>query len=130
MVTPEAARSLESAREVFIATFDADGAPGTVPMWFVLIDGRVYVTTGSDSRKAHKLRADPRARLAVGSRDGPALAGTVRFASDPAVFRRASDALFAKYEGYWTDAERLVRGWERGRSVLLEVTPDPEPGEG
>ena len=129
-MTPDVAGALESGREVFITTFDAGGAPGTVPVWFVLIDGRVYVTTGPDSRKAHKLRADPRARLAVGSRDGPALAWSVRFASDPTVFRRASDALFAKYEGYWTEADRLVRGWERGRSVLLELTPDYEPGEG
>ena len=128
-MTPEAARALKSARETFITTFDTDGTPGTVPVWLVVIDGRVYVTTGPDSRKARKLRVDHRARLAVGARDGPALAGTVRFVTEPAVFRQAADALFAKYEGYWTDADRLVRGWEGGRSVLLEITPDPEGSE-
>lgn len=129
-MTPEVTRALQSAREVFITTFDADGKPGTVPIWFALIEGRVYVTTGPDSRKVRKLRADPRVRLTVGSRDGPPLAGTVRFVTDPTVFRQAAGALFAKYEGYWTDADRLVRGWERGRSVLLEITPDPEPSPG
>ena len=110
---------------MYITTYDATGVPGTVPVWFVYEQGKVFISTGPGTLKAKKIRANPRVRLALGARDGPAFDGTARFTSDRATCDMAARGLSEKYQGYWGDPTRLARSIAQGRErVLLEITPE------
>jgi PPOX class probable F420-dependent enzyme len=46
------------------ATYRANGTEVATPVWFVLVDGTLYVFTASDSGKVKRLRRSSRARIA------------------------------------------------------------------
>ena len=123
MVTPELQQALKSEREVYVTTYTQEGKPGTVPTWFVSDGERVYITTMPTSKKAEKIRVNPRIRLRVGSRQGPALEGTARFATEPEVWRRVAALFYTKYHPRWNTVEETRSAWEQGNRVLVEVTP-------
>ena len=67
----ELTRAIDESREVYITTFDSDGRPGTVPVWFDHHAGRFYISTYLDSLKVRKIARNPAVRLAFGRRTGP-----------------------------------------------------------
>lgn len=42
-----------------LGTTNADGSPHLTPIWFLYDDGRIYLPTGSGSRKVRNVRARP-----------------------------------------------------------------------
>jgi deazaflavin-dependent oxidoreductase (nitroreductase family) len=50
------------------------GRPHEIEIWFVLLDGTVYLMAGGGDRAdwVRNLRADPEVRLRMGAFDGPA----------------------------------------------------------
>jgi len=125
-MSPELEQLLLAEQLVYITTYEATGKPGTVPVWFVYEQGKVFISTGPGTLKARTVRDNPRVRLALGARDGPAFDGTARFTSDKATCDMIARSLSDKYQGYWGDPARLARSMARGRErVLLEITPAP-----
>lgn len=121
-------RLLQSERLCYITTHDAQGTPGTVEIWFLYHQGKLYITTGASSLKVKKLRVTPRARVAIGTWKGPAVEGPVRIAGQDTV-KRVLPVLSKKYGDYWGPVDTLLRrhlGARRSR-VLLELTPVGEP---
>lgn len=47
-----------------LTTYRRDGTPVSTPVWFVEEDGRLFVTTATDSYKAKRLRRNPAAMVA------------------------------------------------------------------
>jgi PPOX class probable F420-dependent enzyme len=123
MTTSSLSGALQTEREVYLTTYTPEGKPGTVPVWFVTDDQRVYITTGPTPKKTQKLRLNPNIRLAFGSRSGPALEGRARLVGEPELWQRVAPLFVAKYQPYWKSPEAMSSGWERGASVLVEVTP-------
>jgi PPOX class probable F420-dependent enzyme len=123
-MTPELERLLKREQLCYITTYDASGKPGTVEIWFVYDGGKVYISTGASSLKVKKLRATPRARVAIGRWKGPAVEGPVRFA-DEATIKRVVPLLSTKYRDYWGPVDAFVRSHlgTRPSRVLLELTP-------
>jgi PPOX class probable F420-dependent enzyme len=64
-----AEQRLHRSRNFWLATAGADGAPHLMPVWAVWLDGRLWFSTASGSRKARNLAAQPRCSLAT---DDPA----------------------------------------------------------
>jgi PPOX class probable F420-dependent enzyme len=120
-MTPELERALREEDEVSITTYDADGKPGSVPIWFVYVDGKVYMATGRESLKTRKLRADPRVRLRFGNRI--ALDGAGRICAEKALVERIAPLLNGKYGNAWGANAQMVNRLMCGDSVLLEITP-------
>src|SRR5215813_13031339 len=62
-------------RYLSLATYRASGAELATPVWFVSVDGTLYVFTAGDSGKVKRLRRSSRARVAPcnarGTLDGP-----------------------------------------------------------
>ena len=56
---------LESERVVVVASNGVRGWPHSMPMWFVLRDGEIWVWTYAKSQKVRNLERDPRATLLV-----------------------------------------------------------------
>ena len=93
----------ELAREryVSLATFRRNGTEVKTPVWFAMIDGKLYVVTAGNAGKVKRLRHSPKARVAVsdarGGVRGAWREATARIVTDRAVIERAHEALRAKY---------------------------------
>jgi PPOX class probable F420-dependent enzyme len=107
----DAAADLDRHRYLSLATFRANGTPVATPMWFIALDGRLYIGTLAESGKVKRLRRSPRARIALCDRRGR-LRGewrdvTARLVDDAALAARAEAALRRKY------------GWQKALLNLL-----------
>lgn len=67
--------ALEGHKNVNLATFRKSGEPVVTPVWYIVLDGKLYVRTGAGSGKVKRIRNNPRVLLAPttvrGKRIGP-----------------------------------------------------------
>ena len=91
----------DRSRYLSLATYRASGAEVATPVWFVSVDGRLFVFTAGDAGKVKRLRRSSRARVAPCDARGNLLAAwrdaTARLVTDAATIRHAEAAFDAKY---------------------------------
>ena len=61
----EQAELLDSERVVVVSSIGPRGWPHSMPMWFVVRDGEIWVWTYGKSQKVRNLERDPRATLLI-----------------------------------------------------------------
>jgi PPOX class probable F420-dependent enzyme len=129
----EAWAVLADAHTGILTTLRADGTPITLPVWFVALDGRIYVGTPASTRKVARIRRDPRVSFLVesGTRwaelQGVHLTGQARIVEDPELADRVSAALVAKYAAFRTDRSAMPDATRRHYEVpraIIEIVPD------
>jgi nitroimidazol reductase NimA-like FMN-containing flavoprotein (pyridoxamine 5'-phosphate oxidase superfamily) len=130
----EAWEELASAHTGLFTSLKADGTPITLPMWFVALDERIYVSAPARTKKITRLRRNPRCCFLVESgtywRELKAvlLTGNAHEVTDDDTKRRVREALDAKYDRYRTkhskmpDETRSV--YEPPGRVTFELVPD------
>ncbi|HYX78656.1 MAG TPA: TIGR03618 family F420-dependent PPOX class oxidoreductase [Solirubrobacterales bacterium] len=65
-LTPDEQRELlESERIVVVSTLGPRGWPHSMPLWYVVRDGEIWIYTYAKSQKVRNLERDPRATLLV-----------------------------------------------------------------
>ena len=65
-LTPaEQAELLDSERVVVVSSLGPRGWPHSMPMWYVVRDGEIWVWTYAKSQKVRNLERDPRATLLI-----------------------------------------------------------------
>ncbi|MGO9160843.1 MAG: pyridoxamine 5'-phosphate oxidase family protein [Streptosporangiaceae bacterium] len=93
-----AAERLSAARHYWVVSVWPDGRPHSMPVWGMWDDSALWFTTGTASRKARNLRADPRCVVTTEDAGDPVvIEGTAAIATDPAAIRRVLDLMNAKY---------------------------------
>jgi hypothetical protein len=120
------------SRYMALTTYRRDGRPVTTPVWFVALDGKIYVFTANSTGKAKRVRATGRVRVAPCTMNGRRILGEWRegmgrVVHDVALQQRALTALRRNY-GWHLSLAMLVyrlRGLYRDR-VVLELTPAPK----
>jgi uncharacterized protein len=122
VAVPDLARE----RYLSLATFRRNGAEVRTPIWFALVDDRLWIVTGGDSGKVKRVRNNPRVRLAPsdvrGIVHGPWREGSARIADDPGEIAHAHAMLRAKYGWQVTLLDLFSRLSGRiRRRVWLEV---------
>ena len=86
-----------------LTTLRRDGWPVTLPVWFVALDGAIYIPSFASLKKVLRIKNDPRGSFLVESGRGwtelraATLAVTADILTDGAEFDRAQAALAAKY---------------------------------
>jgi len=84
-----------------LTTFRKTGQEVPTPVWFVEMDGKLYVFTGAQTGKAKRIRANGRARVAPSDGRGKPLGEFIpkrgRFVADPEIIRRADELYKRKY---------------------------------
>jgi general stress protein 26 len=101
---------MKASRNYWIGSTRPDGRPHVMPVWGVWVDGELYFGTGSDSRKARNLAANPNVVVHLESGDECVIfEGIVEEVSDRPILVKTAKAYAEKYPGY---------------------TPDPEPSPG
>src|ERR671924_376592 len=65
-LTPEEQRELlETERIVVVSTLGPRGWPHSMPLWYIVRDGEIWIYTYGKSQKVRNLERDPRATLLV-----------------------------------------------------------------
>jgi nitroimidazol reductase NimA-like FMN-containing flavoprotein (pyridoxamine 5'-phosphate oxidase superfamily) len=99
---------LKSAHTGILTTLRANGLPISLPMWFVGLDGVVYVQTPSRSKKVTRIRGDSRVGFLIESGlrwaelKAVHLSGRAVFVDDDSEKARVSKAMAEKYESFRT----------------------------
>jgi PPOX class probable F420-dependent enzyme len=119
--------ALRKAKRIYVTTWGPLGRSGTVPVWFMPKDGRLYFTTLRESLKARRIRATGRIRVHVGAPDGPAFDGHAAEVNDRpdledeilTTYRRKYPILVPLFMG-----RGIRRRLRSGESVVIEITPE------
>jgi PPOX class probable F420-dependent enzyme len=104
---------LNEAHTGILTTLRADGAPVTLPVWFVALDRTICFRTPSQAKKVARIRRDPRASFLVESGLRWAelravhLSGRVQLIDDEADRGRLLAALDEKYAPFRTASADL-----------------------
>ena len=94
-----AEQRLLRALNFWLATVAADGTPHLMPVWAVWLDGRLWFSSATGSRKARNLAAQPRCSLATDDAVEPVVAhGRAQRVTDRALLLAMLAAENAKYE--------------------------------
>src|SRR5258705_713571 len=91
----------DTHRYMSFATFRKSGAEVKTPVWFAVLDGKVYCYTTGKAGKVKRLRNSSRARFAPSDIRGNPLGDwrdtNARIVTDPSLVQRAYEALKNKY---------------------------------
>ncbi len=130
----EAWEFLESSHTAILGTLRSDGMPIMLPVWFVIIDRKVYMRTGAHSKKAVRLRHDPRASLLVERGEQWAELQAVHMVGRVVEVSAASprgleadEKMATKYAAYRTDRTQMseaTRSAYASQRVFLEFEPE------
>lgn len=119
---------LAAAHTGILTTLKADGTPVTLPMWFVVLDGRIYVSTPGRAKKVARVRRNPRVSFLVESGirwtelQAVHLTGHARVVDDEALYARVRRALDDKYAAFRSEENnRRVEGISM---AVVEIAPD------
>jgi len=94
-----AEQRLVRARNFWLATVAADGTPHLMPVWAVWLDGRLWFSSATGSRKARNLAAEPRCSLATDDAVEPVVVrGRAERVTDRGLLLAMLAAENAKYE--------------------------------
>ena len=130
----EAWDELSQAHTGIVTSLKSDGTPISLPLWFVVIDARIFFGGPARTKKVARLRNNPRCCLLVESgtywRELKAVlvTGDAREVTDEHTIGRIEQALHDKYGSYRSarssmpDETRAV--YEAPGRVLFELVPD------
>lgn len=101
---------------VWIATVRVDGRPHLVPVWFVWLDGKIYLATGSETQKFANLYHNQKISIALPDTTEVVIIEGEAHVADYRTVDVVADYFYHKYEwDFRYDDSALWR--------LIEVTP-------
>ena len=125
---PHPFEDLEGHEYMNLTTFRKSGEAVATPLWFALVDGRLYATTPPDSGKMKRIRNNPRVLLAPanfrGKPLGESVEGIGRILGDGEAPERANAAFREKYR------RGLSLFHLFGRTEIGDLTLELRPAEG
>jgi len=129
----EAWAVLTAAHTGVFTSLRRDGTPITLPIWFVVLDRRVYISGPARAKRLTRVRRDPRVAFLVESGERWAelravhLTGRARIVTEPELKARVATALTAKYAPFRTARAAMpeaTRAHYEVETVTIEITPD------
>jgi PPOX class probable F420-dependent enzyme len=129
----EAWAELAAAHTGILTTLRADGAPVALPVWFVVLDERIYIGTPAHTKKLARIRRDPVVSFLVESGErwaelrGVHLGGHARIVDAAELRDRVQTALREKYDAYRTARAAMPEATRRHYEVetaVIEIVPD------
>jgi len=117
--TDEAWDMIEHSHTGVFTTLRRDAVPISLPVWFVTLDRRIYVTTPARAKKVARIRRDPRAAFLVESGErwvdlkAVHLTGRATIVDDAELSERVRTASEEKYQGFRTARETMPEATQR-----------------
>jgi PPOX class probable F420-dependent enzyme len=116
---------LAEQRTARVATVGRDGAPHVIPLWYVWVDGALFVNTTRGNRSVRNLQRNPRAAATIDDGEGydelrgVSMAGVMREAdADP----RLDQVVAAFARKYFGGNDPHFTRWKS--RFFLELVPD------
>ncbi len=111
-----------SRLRLFLTTYGEEGRSGTVPVFFLAHEGKVYFTTRKATRKARRIMENPRVTVRFGVRTAQPFEGQAFWLEDPALY----DLILSRYRWkYWFLSPFFVRALRRrkesGESTVVTI---------
>jgi hypothetical protein len=95
----DAEAKLERARNYWVGTTRPDGSPHAMPVWGLWLDGALFFSSGSTSRKSRNLALDARIVVHLESGDDVVVVeGLAQRVTDLEELRRVGELYSAKYD--------------------------------
>ncbi len=129
----EAWATLERAHTGVLTTLRGDGAPISLPVWFVVLERQIYVSGPAHTKKFARVRRDPRVSFLVESGErwvdlvGVHVTGTARIVEDARLLARVAEALSEKYGRFRTPRDQMpdaTRAHYETAVTTLTIMPD------
>jgi len=129
----EAWAVLEASHTGMFTSLRHDGVPITLPIWFVVLDRRIYVSGPATTKRVARVRRDPRVSFLVESGRHWAelravhLTGRAHIVTDPEMLARVAAALDAKYALFRTQRTAMpgaTRAHYEVARATIEIVPD------
>jgi nitroimidazol reductase NimA-like FMN-containing flavoprotein (pyridoxamine 5'-phosphate oxidase superfamily) len=105
-MTPEEIKVFLADNKVCrMATVDKDVMPHVVPMWYVILDGDIYIETTGTTKKVRNVESNKKTALIVDGGDslydyrGVMIQGRTELVDDKALFKRFREAYAQRYFG-------------------------------
>ena len=133
MSDDEAWAFVTSAHTGILTTLRRDGYPIGLPIWFVVLDRRIYVSTRG--KKVQRVRNDPRCSFLVEAGERWAELQAVHFTCeanvldhlDDVLARRIAEEMNRKYAAFRTAAPAMPAAtrehYTRSAGAVIELTP-------
>jgi nitroimidazol reductase NimA-like FMN-containing flavoprotein (pyridoxamine 5'-phosphate oxidase superfamily) len=133
MTESEAWEFLERSHTGIVTTLRRDGRPVALPVWFVVLDGHIYVRTRG--RKVERARHDPRCSFLVEDGERWAQLRAVHVACrvevidpSPELAERIEAAIAEKYSAYRTPAREMPAAtrdhYQQNMGAVLDLVPE------
>jgi PPOX class probable F420-dependent enzyme len=131
--TAEVWAELAASHTGILTTLRADGTPIALPVWFVVLDRRIYVSGPAPSKKFARVARNPRCSFLVESGERWAelravhLTGTATAVTDPELLERVGAALDEKYRSFRTNVDAMPDATRQHYDVentTIEIFPD------
>lgn len=125
-LSAELEQALTTSRYAYIATERKSGDLGSpAEIWYMYHDGAVWVGTPKATYRARRIEAGrTKARVALGSRDGPTFDATGSIVNDAELTALLFERLAQKYPSGWQSFESGFRsGFADGSRVLIKYQP-------
>jgi PPOX class probable F420-dependent enzyme len=132
-LTPEEQwATLEAAHTGIFTSLRRDGAPVALPVWFAVVDRRIYLRTPAKAKKVARIRNDERASFLVES--GLAwkelkavhLTGRAVLLEPGEETERAGQVMNAKYRAYRTERKTMPDASKKHYARFVWIRFDPE----
>lgn len=129
----EAWDTIDRAHTGILTTLRHDGVPISLPVWFVVLDRRIFVSGPAHTKKFARIVRDPRVSFLVESGErwvdllGVHITGTARIVDDAQLLERVSTALAEKYDQFRTPRDQMpdqTRARYETPTTTIEITPD------
>lgn len=101
---------------IWVATVRYDGRPHLVPVWFVWLEGKIYLSTGAETQKFINLTGNQAISLSLPSTDNVIIIEGEAHVADWRTVDIVADYFYHKYE--WDFRYDDSTNWR-----LVEVTP-------
>lgn len=129
----EAWEFVGSSHTGILTTLRADGAPISLPVWFVALERRIYVSGPGHAMRHRRIRRDPRVAFLVESghhwRELKAVhvTGRASIVTDRDLLTRVASEFETKYAGHRTPRSEMpaaTRSHYDTERVTIEIAPD------
>jgi len=129
----EAWATIEASHTGIFTTLRRDGVPISLPVWFVVLDRTICMTTPAVTKKVARVRHDARASFLIESGElwrelkAVHLTGRAEIVDDPELAERARAASEVKYGPFRTAPSNMPDATRKHYSVpgaLIRFVPD------
>jgi nitroimidazol reductase NimA-like FMN-containing flavoprotein (pyridoxamine 5'-phosphate oxidase superfamily) len=129
----EAWEALAAAHTGIFTTLRHDGVPVSLPVWFVVLNDRIYLSGPATTKRVARIRRDPRCAFLVESGErwselrAVHLTGTAHLVTDANILAEVAAALTDKYAEFRTGRAEMpddTREHYAGETATIQITPD------